>query len=376
MPCSGAAFRRRARSGSSSAATTRTTAPRTSRSPTGWRWWRTRRCWSTPATSCRTARPRSTGRTSTSSATCSDELPALPAIGNHDTESLPNWYRFFALPGNERWYSFRCGNAAFHALNVYDSMTPGSSQYEWLLAELAADSADPDVRHVFVYFHLPPYTTNTVYSGNADVRQYLCPLFERFGVRIVFSGHVHAYEHSLVNGVHYIITGGGGASLARNWNAVQPWTVYREATYEFVLVDVRGDTVFSRGVRPDGSEFDSLVVVTGHVGCAEPGDALKRRTRTLPRRGKLRVEPTRVHNRAGGQGDGDVVRRCRARGRASARHAPWRRRAPSAVGPARVAGRGLPVRRSFRGGRTARPNGRLLRSVRRLASLTPMPGVT
>jgi hypothetical protein len=126
------------------------------------------------------------------------------------------------------------------------------------------------VRHIFIFFHLPPYTTNTVYSGNVDVQQYLCPLFERFGVRIVFSGHVHAYEHSLVNGVHYLITGGGGAELARNWNAAEPWTVYREATYEFVLVDVRGDTVFSRGVRPDGTEFDSLVVTAGQVGCAEP----------------------------------------------------------------------------------------------------------
>jgi hypothetical protein len=130
--------------------------------------------------------------------------PLMPAVGNHDAESLPNWYRYFALPGNERWYSFRTGNAASHSLNVNESFVPGSDQYDWFLNELLADSADPDVRHIFVYFHLPPYTTSTVYSGNADVQQYLCPLFERFGVRIVFSGHVHAYEHSLVNGVHYI----------------------------------------------------------------------------------------------------------------------------------------------------------------------------
>jgi predicted phosphodiesterase len=192
-----------------------------------------------------------------------------PAIGNHDADSLPNWFRFMSLPGNERWYSYRSGSAAFHSLDVNVSFAPGSEQYEWLLSELAADSADPNVRHVFVYFHYPAYTTSTAYAGNTQVREYLCPLFERYGVAVVFSGHVHAYEHSRVNDVHYVITGGGGGTLATGWNAAQPWTVYREATYEFVLVDVMGDTVLSRGVRPDGSEFDSLLIVSGTVGADE-----------------------------------------------------------------------------------------------------------
>ncbi|MBM3316189.1 hypothetical protein FJY71_10225, partial [candidate division WOR-3 bacterium] len=173
-----------------------------------------------------------------------------------------------ALPGNERWYSFRCGNSAFHCLDAFDSLLPGSPQYEWLLSELRLDSASPAVRHVFVCVHTPPYTTNRSYSGNADIRQHLCPLFERYRVDVVFAGHVHAYEHSLVNGVHYLTTGGGGAALSTGWNAAQPWTVYREAVYEFVLVDVSGDSVVTRGVRLDGSEFDSLVAVRGPVGCA------------------------------------------------------------------------------------------------------------
>jgi hypothetical protein len=195
--------------------------------------------------------------------------PLFPALGNHDVDTMALWHRFFALPGNERWYSLRYGCAAFHCLTADDSFSPGTSQYRWLLAELQDDSASPAVRHVFIYIHTPAYSTNVVYSGNADVRQYLCPLFERFGVRVVFSGHVHAYEHSLVNGVHYLTTGGGGASLSTGWNSAQPWTVYREATYQFVLVDVRGDTVVACGVRPDGSTFDSLLLVRNPVGVTE-----------------------------------------------------------------------------------------------------------
>lgn len=212
--------------------------------------------------------------------------PVFPVPGNRDVDSLANWYRFLCLPNNERWFTFREGNAAFHALCAYDSLVPTSGQYDWLLAELLADSA-LGVRHVFAFVHTPPYTTNTSYAGNAVIRQYICPLFERFGVAIVFCGHVHAYEHSLVNGVHYITTGGGGASLSTGWNPAQPWTVYREATYEFVRVDVTGDTVRSVGIRANGSEFDTLAIVRGQVGC---GDSRERRpARVQGKFGSLRL---------------------------------------------------------------------------------------
>ncbi|MEO0085902.1 MAG: metallophosphoesterase [candidate division WOR-3 bacterium] len=193
--------------------------------------------------------------------------PLFSAPGNHDYDSIANWFRFMAQPGNELYFTVRTGNAAFHCLDVYQQFTPGSVQYNWLLGELEQDSADADIRHIFVLAHTPPYTTNTVYSGNSLIQEHLCPLFERFGVRLFFSGHVHAYEHSLVNGVHYITTGGGGATLATSWNQARPWTVYREATYEFLVVDIDGETVISRGVRPDGSEFDTLVLVS--TGVAE-----------------------------------------------------------------------------------------------------------
>jgi len=195
--------------------------------------------------------------------------PLFPAPGNHDFDSIPNWLRFLCLPGNELYYSFRYGGSSFHALNAYDSLVPGSSQYQWLLSELRRDSADPRVRHVFVLVHTPPYTTSTVYSGNPTIRTHLGPLFERYGVRIVFAGHVHAYEHSTVNGVRYITTGGAGASLAVNWNQAQPWTVYREAVFHFTLLDISSDTILCRGVRTDATEFDTLLIASPPTGAGE-----------------------------------------------------------------------------------------------------------
>jgi 3',5'-cyclic AMP phosphodiesterase CpdA len=219
-------------------------------------------------------------------------LSMSPAPGNHDLRTPANWYRFFALPNNEQWYTVHFGNSVVHALNTYQPFTPGSEQYNWLRSELQADSADPQVRHVFVWFHEPPYTTNAAHSSNLEVRQYLCPLFERFGVRLVFSGHVHAYEHSLVNGVHYVVTGGGGAPLAHNWNSPEPWTVFRLTCYEFTLVDVRGDSVFCRSIQPDGTVFDSFVVALPQVGVSETARA------TTGRSGILGVRPSPARDHA------------------------------------------------------------------------------
>jgi 3',5'-cyclic AMP phosphodiesterase CpdA len=189
-------------------------------------------------------------------------MPLYPAVGNHDARNMGNWFSAFALPGDERWYSFRHGNSAFVVLDNESGFSPGTAQYRWLVSELRADSADPAIRHVFVVLHEPAYTTSLSHLSNLGVRQHLGAVFEWFGVDVVFSGHIHAYEHSLVKGVHYVTTGGGGAPLATSWGAAQPWTVYREGTYQFCVVDVHGDTVAVRGVRPDGTEFDRFEFLT------------------------------------------------------------------------------------------------------------------
>jgi len=38
-------------------------------------------------------------------------------------------------------------------------------------------------------------------------------LFETYDVDVVFTGHIHMYNETIINGVRYVITGGAGASL-------------------------------------------------------------------------------------------------------------------------------------------------------------------
>jgi hypothetical protein len=151
-----------------------------------------------------------------------------PAPGNHDyanstarqaDHNIP-YYDIFTLPssgqaggiasGTEAYYSYNYGNVHFVALDsygweagntrLYDTLGP---QAVWLKQDLAANTQPWTV----VYFHHPPYTKG---SHNSDtetelinMRQRIVPIFERYKVDMVLSGHSHAYERSyLING-HY-----------------------------------------------------------------------------------------------------------------------------------------------------------------------------
>ncbi|HID85752.1 MAG TPA: hypothetical protein EYP55_00030 [Anaerolineae bacterium] len=77
-------------------------------------------------------------------------------------------------------------------------------------------------------------------------------------MQLVFNGHDHDYERSLVNGVNYIVAGGGGAPLYPVGSG--PHTVYSESTLHVVSVSVNEHILTSVGVRPDGTTFDRFTM--------------------------------------------------------------------------------------------------------------------
>ncbi len=132
------------------------------------------------------------------------------AIGNHERNS-PFFFSTFALPNNERWYSVDRKNIHFIVLNSNTGISPGSPQYNWLEEDLQNTGAN--VRFTVVLFHHPLFTTGKHRADEKEWRPVVLPLFEQYGVDMVFNGHNHCYERSLVNGIHHIVTGGGGAPL-------------------------------------------------------------------------------------------------------------------------------------------------------------------
>ena len=63
----------------------------------------------------------------------------------------------------------------------------------------------------------------------------LVPLLEEHDVDLVLNGHDHNYERLMVNGIPYVVTGGGGAPL-RDQAGSNPDSVIFEKAYHFCVV--------------------------------------------------------------------------------------------------------------------------------------------
>jgi 3',5'-cyclic AMP phosphodiesterase CpdA len=198
--------------------------------------------------------------------------PMYLTLGNHDygTASGQPYLDAFYLPHNnpansEKYYSFDWGNAHFTALDFNDG--PSQIQLDWLQADLAAT----DKPWKFVFYHQAIYSSGPHGYDPYVIgkREILAPIFEANHVDIVLNGHDHDYERTQsINGVVYIVSGGGGASL---YNVTpQSFSAYAESTYHAVVVDVDGCTLNLQAVTPDGTVFDTLTL---SKVCTEPTPA-------------------------------------------------------------------------------------------------------
>jgi 3',5'-cyclic AMP phosphodiesterase CpdA len=146
-----------------------------------------------------------------------------PAPGNHEymTPGAAGYYDYFgerAGPDRRGWYSFDIGDWHIISLNSMADATPGSPQYEWLVADLAAHAG---ALCTLAVFHHPVFSSAR--RGN-DPR--MAAVFARLyeaGVDLVLSGHDHVYERFAPQdpqgrrdedrGVRSFTVGTGGARL-------------------------------------------------------------------------------------------------------------------------------------------------------------------
>jgi len=141
-------------------------------------------------------------------------------------------------------------------LNSSLDFAEGSSQYTWLDEALQASNA----RWKIVFFHHPPYAcTPSRKPGDEDVQEWLVPLFEARDVDLVLLGHDHLYGRSAnLNGIHYVISGGGGApSYTAEPDATIPVCV---RAYHYCRVDVSSDTLTLTAIADSGEIIDTLTL--------------------------------------------------------------------------------------------------------------------
>jgi len=198
----------------------------------------------------------------------------FPALGNHDRQGrgrTADTYRaYFSVPENggdtERYYAFTYASARILVLDSNAYSFALTDQTAWIERELIAARQDPGIRHIFVVMHHPPFSIS-LHGGNIDLRERWTPLFEKYQVSAVFSGHDHVYSRAEHNGIHYFVSGGGGAPLYPKRAKSNPIDVEAVKKFERVLhylrVNVTGNRIEVTGVRADGTIIETLAWADG-----------------------------------------------------------------------------------------------------------------
>ncbi|MEK6273727.1 MAG: metallophosphoesterase [Actinomycetota bacterium] len=182
-------------------------------------------------------------------------LRVAGVIGNHDVRVDRGRYEFGLLGMPGPYYTRRLGDAELFLL---DSNTVDDRQTAWLEGELADSTATWKI----AVFHHPPYTCGG-HAGEAAVQHRWVPLFKRYDVQLVISGHDHNYQRFLTrSGLTYLVHGGGGASLYPLHGCPTPYPsrVRARAEHGFLYVSVGADRLNGYAVDMRGRVVDRFTL--------------------------------------------------------------------------------------------------------------------
>lgn len=222
------------------------------------------------------------------------------------------WADFKALAGDRfprmANYSYDYGDTHFLCLDSNDYVDPTNADYQ---AWIANDLGSTDAPWKFVVYHHPAFNVGEQHYREQHMRA-LCPVFEKHGVDIVFSGHEHTYQRTMPlrfvptdlskasaagdhdrmtpgkftvdrafdgvhvtkpNGILHITTGAGGKELYDPGFTDNPsrWILDASETEPYVakfysrhhslsVVDIDGPTLSMRQINELGHEVDSFRV--------------------------------------------------------------------------------------------------------------------
>jgi predicted phosphodiesterase len=216
------------------------------------------------------------------------QLGFFLAIGNHDTytDAAGPFLDSFDAPGTNghpegRYYWHTWGNSFFLNIDTNLDVSKGSPQYDFMVEALSSEERQ-STDWTFAYFHHPPYTEYwPAWEGDQRVRDHLVPLFEEFGVDMVFNGHTHSYEHGIIDNVHYLIAGGGGGNLDSFGRHV-PHVRFSTDEHHFLRVTVDGLSLNMQAIDRNNEVFDTVEIQKEEAVSVDSGFEYPARIRLLP----------------------------------------------------------------------------------------------
>jgi len=175
--------------------------------------------------------------------------PLVCVPGNHERGARRDFAAYRALYGDTR-FTFDVGNCCFVGVNNSGKERLSEEDLDYLARALEATSAT----HRFAFLHIPPAFFEATFVSDDQRRGFtkradvMHRLFVDRGVREVFMAHIHGYASTVIDGVRYTLTAGGGAPLS---SRLAPGGQY----HHYVVLRVTGAEIEREVVRLKGGAW-------------------------------------------------------------------------------------------------------------------------
>lgn len=180
-------------------------------------------------------------------------------IGNHEYEDQNEFevqysrllYGQGEQGGTVDYHAQVFGPVLFILLNSEIELAASESpQHKWLIAQLER-AAGAGLIPIVAYHR--PYFTFGSSKPNFQTRDALHPLFVQHKVPVVFNGHNHCYERFEVDGMTYVMDGGGGALAYNPDEHIEEVLAERPSDQELRKIALKRYGCSTLDVRPDGT---------------------------------------------------------------------------------------------------------------------------
>lgn len=220
------------------------------------------------------------------------------AMGDHeydDTNGKENGLIYqYLKPFNleKTYYSFDKNNVHVTIMDPYIDYEPGSAQYKFIEQDLKDAASNPSIDWSFVVESIPIYSASSKHEADSDIRDIFHPLFDKYGVDLVFSSDNHNYQrtfplkynngqegsdHPIVTytsqnnnyytnkggdntrgeGVVYLIIGTGGRSLYDVEEGIPFVASHYDKEFGFLNIDVYSKNALRGTFYANANEYDS-----------------------------------------------------------------------------------------------------------------------
>jgi tartrate-resistant acid phosphatase type 5 len=203
-----------------------------------------------------------------------NRIPVYPSIGNHDAAESEecddraqvedNFYIRERIAGEEAAGRASFGPGLFYRVRYgarieficidtsKESFFKGHRLFEfpkhWEFVDASFQPAPGEPVWRIPFAHHPPYSAGPRHYNTKSMAR-LIPLFQRAGVRAMFCGHEHNFQHSHADGIDYFVTGAAGKARTATPDGFEAARTQSWSTAcHFLLVRIDGDQMVVRAI--------------------------------------------------------------------------------------------------------------------------------